>query len=137
MTRALKLRLLIGFVLVFVAGGATGLFAGAWHARQTFAGRHGGMMADRMRDHLRHELNLTPAQMREVEPILREMGARLQEIRRESGRRVTQTMEESRRALAPHLTPEQQQRLEGMKQRHLRQMHRRRGAPPPPPPDDV
>jgi hypothetical protein len=46
-------------------------------------------------------------------------------------------MEQSRRALEPHLTPEQQQRMEAMKQQHMRQRHLRRfnihrgDAPPP------
>ncbi len=132
MTRALQWRLLIGFVLVFLAGGATGLFVGAWHARQAFAGRHGGMMAERMREHIRRQLDLTPAQIREVDPILNDMAQQLQQIRRESGRRVAETMEQSHRAMLPHLTPEQQKELEEMKQRHVRRWHWRHGPRPPP-----
>ena len=132
MIRALQWRLLIGFVLVFLAGGATGLFVGAWHARQAFAGRHGGMMAERMREHIRRQLDLTPAQIREVDPILNDMAQQLQQIRRESGRRVAETMEQSHRAMLPHLTPEQQKELEEMKQRHVRRWHWRHGPRPPP-----
>ena len=132
MTRALKLRLLIGFLLVFLAGGATGLFAGAWHARHAFAGRHGGMMAERMREHIRRQLDLTPAQTREIDPILNDMAQQLQQIRRESARRVAETMEQSHRAMVPHLTAEQQKQLEEMRRNHVRRWHWRHGPPPPP-----
>ena len=132
MTRALQWRLLIGFVLVFLAGGATGLFVGAWHARQAFAGRHGGMMAERMREHIRRQLDLTPAQIREVDPILNDMAQQLQQIRRESGRRVAETMEQSHRAMLPHLTPEQQKELEEMRKRHVRRWQWRHGPRSPP-----
>ncbi len=133
MSNALKWRLVIGFVLVFVAGGATGLFAGAWHAHHAFVGRHGGMMADRMRAQMHRQLELTDEQARAVDPIVDRMAGRLQEIRRDSSRRVFETMEESHREIATHLTPEQQARLEEMKQHHLRRMHGRRGQQPPPP----
>jgi Spy/CpxP family protein refolding chaperone len=137
MSRSLKWRLIVGFVLVFIAGTATGLFAGAWHAREAFVGRHGGMMGPRLRQHIQRELDLTPEQLRQVDPILREMTQQLQTIRRESGRRVAETMEQSRRALEPHLTPEQQQRMEEMKRQHMRKRHIRRlknlrDASPPP-----
>lgn len=133
MNRALKWRLIIGCVLVFAAGAATGVFAGAWHARHAFAGRHGGMMAERMREQMHRQLDLTAEQTRELDPIVDRMASQLQQIRRESGRRVFDTMEEAHRAMATHLTPEQQQRLEQMKQRHLGRMHARHGQPSPPP----
>ena len=137
MTRALKWRIAIGLVLVFLAGAATGLFAGAWHAHRAFSERHGGMMDERMREHLKRHLDLTPAQLQAVDPILRETSQRLETIRRETGERVAQTMEESHRQLAAHLTPEQQGKLEDLKKRHIRILHRgrehRRGHSPAPP----
>ncbi len=135
MTRALQWRIALGLVLVFLAGAATGLFAGAWHARRAFSERHGRMMGERMRTHLEEALDLTPAQLQEVDPILRDMTQRLQTIRAETGQRVAQTMEESHRELARHLTPEQMEKLEEMRKRHERKPLRRRAArhrPPPP-----
>jgi vacuolar-type H+-ATPase subunit E/Vma4 len=84
------------------------------------------MMGPRLRHQMQRELDLTPEQLRQVDPILREMTQQLQTIRRESGRRVAETLEQSRRALEPHLTPEQQQRMEEMKQQHMRKRHIRR-----------
>jgi hypothetical protein len=138
MTSALKWRLTFGLLLVFFAGGATGLFAGAWHARHAFVERHGGMMAERMKEHMRRQLNLTPEQTRDIDPILTDLAKRLQEIRRDSSRRVAETMEQSHRELATHLSPEQQSRFEEMKlRRQLRHWRRTGGRPQPPPPEDL
>ena len=136
MTRALKWRIALGLLLVFAAGAASGVFAGAWHARSTFTMRHGGMMGEHMREHLARHLELTPEQVREVEPILDRAAADLQEIRAETGQRVAATLQRSHREIAPHLTPEQREKLEKMKIRHLR-MKRFIGphhGPPPPHP---
>jgi Spy/CpxP family protein refolding chaperone len=120
MTRALKWRIAIGLLLVFFAGAATGVFAGAWHARSTFKVRHGGMMGDRMREHITRHLDLTPEQQRIVDPILDRTAAELHAIRTETGQRVSETMRRSHQEIAPHLDPEQQAKLEKMKHRHMR-----------------
>ena len=134
MMSALKWRIALGLVLVFAAGVATGLFAGAWHSRHRFLVRHGEMGGDRLRDHFRRQLDLTPEQAGQVDPILEETAKRLHEVRTETSQRVAQIMEQSHRELAPHLTPEQQARIERMKQRHLRILHRHGGHERPPPP---
>ena len=135
MTRALKWRIAIGFLLVFLAGAATGVFAGAWHARSTLKVRHGGMMGERMREHMARHLDLTPEQIRAVDPILDRAAQELQAIRAETGQRVAATMQRSHQEIAPHLSPEQKAKLETMKMRHLRIMRfrgSRHGRPPPP-----
>lgn len=134
MMPTLQWRILLGVVLVFLAGAATGFFGGAWHAHRTFGERHGRMMGERMRERMERRLDLTPEQMKVVDPILRKTGQRLDEIRRETGQRVWQAMEDSRRDLATHLTPEQMDKLEQMKKRHERRRERRaerRRRPPP------
>jgi hypothetical protein len=135
MTPSLKGRIAVGLVLVFLAGVATGIFAGAWHARHVFVFRHGEMVGDRMREHLKRELGLTPEQLVLVEPILNQTAERLHAIRTETTQRVTEAMEESHRQLLPHLTPEQQAKIEKMKERHLRMLHHH-GERPEPPPDE-
>lgn len=125
MTSALKWRIAIGLVLIFCAGLATGAFLGAWRTREVFIGHHAAVGGERMRRHFERQLDLTPEQLKQAEPILNNAAARLQEIRMETGKRVAETMEQSRRELMPHLTPEQQARLDKMKERHLRRMHGR------------
>ena len=133
MTRALKWRIAIGFLLVFLAGAATGMFAGARYARETFRGRHGVMMGDRMREHLVRHLNLTPEQVRALDPIFDRTAKELRTIRQETAQRVTQTMEAAHRDFAPHLTPEQQEKVGKMKMRHMKikMMHHPHHAPEP------
>ena len=93
MNRALKWKLIVGFVLVFVAGGMTGAFLGASHARHLFfAQPHRGMISQRMRDHYRAKLNLTPEQVAKISPIIDKAAAQLEEIRGTTGRRVHETL---------------------------------------------
>ena len=114
MTPGLKLRIAVGLVLVFLAGVASGVFAGAWHAHRDVADRHGPLMAQRMRERMRDELNLTPAQMQELGPILDDTAQHLQQIRRETAQRVSETIAKSHEQLAVHLTPEQREDLHEM-----------------------
>ncbi len=136
MSSALKWRVALGLVLVFLAGVATGLFAGAWHARHVFFVRHGEMPGKMMREHLKRELDLTPEQLRQLEPIFDKTEQELHAIRTETTERVTKTMEDAHRQLLPHLTAEQQVKIEKMKERHLRILHRHGGHGPMLPPED-
>ena len=136
MSSSLKVRVAIGLALVFLAGLATGVFAGAWHAHHAFADRHEGRMAEHMRDRLKHELNLTPDQLAKMEPILDQTAKRLQDIRIESGRRVSETLTDAHHQLSEFLNPEQKKQLQGMEQHHPHGMHFRIGHPGPEPRED-
>ena len=104
MTRALKWRIAIGLLLVFVAGAATGVFAGAWHARSVV---QGAPRRDDGRAHARtHHAASRPharATARQVDPILDRAAAELHAIRAETGQRVAETMRRSHQEIAPHL----------------------------------
>ncbi|MEP6823135.1 MAG: hypothetical protein ABI946_12395 [Chthoniobacterales bacterium] len=125
MMRNLQWQIVLGLTLAFFAGAATGLFGGVWYARRAFDERHGQMMGDRMRERIQHQLDLTPEQMALVDPILNKTAQRLQVIRAETGERVEQVMEDSHREMAALLTPEQQAKLEDLKQRHEHHRQRR------------
>lgn len=127
-----------GVVLVFFAGIATGVFAGAWRAKQVFIVRHGPQMSERLRERIERELQLTPEQLQQARPIFDETARELDAIREETGRRVAETMAKSHRRMAAFLTPEQQERLKRMQQRHRLRI-KMRGLdrhPPPPLPDE-
>ena len=125
MTRALKLWLAAAILVVFLAGGALGLFVGALHARHIIFLRHGPRMADRMQRHLQNELSLTPEQMQQVSPVVERMSTQLDAIRQETSARVAATMNQAHEEMLPLLTPEQRQRLNEMRQRHQHMMHSR------------
>jgi hypothetical protein len=123
MNGALKWKLIFGFVLVFVAGGVTGGFVAASTIRHYFlAGSHHSIAAERMREHLRAQLNLTPEQMAEVSPVIDKTAAQLEEIRKDTARRVHETFATAHQQIAADLNPQQQAKLEQLRQRHHR-MH--------------
>ena len=125
MSSALKWKLIAGFVLVFVAGGATGVFVSATAAHHFFFGPHRhGFAAQAMKNRLQWHLRLTDEQMNKISPIIEKTGAQLEEIRGDTGRRVHEAIAQAHREIAPILTPEQQQRLQQMEERRQHWMHR-------------
>jgi Spy/CpxP family protein refolding chaperone len=113
-----KWQLVIALVVVFFAGMATGLFAGARHAHFVFMGRHGARTGERMRAHMQRELRLTPEQSAQISPIIDRTAAQLEVIRKETSKRVAGTFAHAHQEMLPLLNPEQRERLEEMKRRH-------------------
>jgi gas vesicle protein len=132
MNSALKWKLIAGFVLVFLAGGATGVFVSAATAHHFIGAHRHGFAAQAMKNRLQWQLRLTEEQMAKISPIIEKTGTKLEEIRGDTGRRVRETIAEAHREIAPNLTPEQQQRLKDMEARHRRwfQGHRSGRATP-------
>ena len=126
MNRALKWKLIAGFLLVFLVGGLTGAFLGASHVRHfLFKHHHRGDISERMRERMRRELDLTPEQVARISPILDRAAAQLQQMRRDTGQRVREILDETHRQIAPTLTDEQRQELQRMKERHRRRHQHR------------
>jgi gas vesicle protein len=132
MNSALKWKLIAGFVLVFLAGGATGVFVSAATAHHFIGAHRHGFAAQAMKNRLQWQLRLTEEQMAKISPIIEKTGTKLEEIRGDTGRHVRETIAEAHREIAPLLTPEQQQRLKDMEARHRRwfQHHRSGRATP-------
>ena len=125
MNRALKWKLIAGFVLVFVAGGIAGAALGGLYARHVFfAFHHPGMIGARMKEQFRTELHLTPEQMAKISPIIDKTAAELQEVRRDTGRRVGDIWMQAHQQIAANLTDEQRHKLQQMKERHHHWQHR-------------
>src|SRR5205807_4802994 len=126
MNSALKWKLIAGFVLVFLAGGATGVFVSGAMAHHFFGAHRHGFAAQAMKTRLQWQLRLADEQMTKISPIIEKTGAQLEQIRGDTGRRVRDTIAEAHREIAPILTPEQQQRLKEVEERHRRwfQHHR-------------
>jgi gas vesicle protein len=123
MNAALKWKLIAGFSLVFVAGGLTGGFVGATHARHFFLGPpHSHGLPDRLRERLQRQLELTPDQIGKISPIIDQTASKLESIRFETAQRVRATLEESHRQIAPELTPDQRVKLEEIELSHKKRM---------------
>ena len=136
MNSALKWKIIAGFLLVFIAGGATGVFVTMSIGHHfMFAPHPPGQAARMMKKRLQWQLRLTDEQMAKVSPIIEKTGAQLEQIRGDTGKRVRETIAQAHREIMPILTAEQQERLKQMeeRQRHWMQ-HRgpwRRNGPPP------
>ena len=125
-----KWQLAVALLIVFLAGVATGLFAGARHAHFVFMGRHSGAhTGERMRSRLERQLRLTPEQSAQIAPIIDRTAAQLEAIRKETSKRVAATFDQAHQETIPYLTPEQRERLEEMKRKH-RRMLRSHDLPP-------
>jgi hypothetical protein len=137
MNSALKWKLIVGFVIVFLAGGTTGVFVSASFAHHLFFGPYHGAIRERLRNRLRTELQLSDDQVAKISPIIDKTAAQLEQIRIETGRRVHETFAEAHREIATDLTPEQRARLQGIEARHRRWFRRAGGrrhrAPSPSP----
>ena len=128
MNSALKWKLIAGFLLVFIAGGAAGVFVSATAAHRFFFGPHRhGFAAQAMRDRLRAQLHLTEEQLAKITPITEKAGARLEEIRADTGQRVRETIADAHREISAILTPEQRERLQRMQSQHRGWMQMGRG----------
>jgi hypothetical protein len=127
MNRALKWKLIAGFVLVFLAGGMTGAFFVASQTHHLLFSPYRGAISDRMRNRLRVQLRLTDEQMAKISPVIDKTATQLEAIRAETGRRVHETFAEAHREIAADLAPDQRAKLQAIEERHRRSFHRMRG----------
>jgi Spy/CpxP family protein refolding chaperone len=134
MNSSLKGKLALAFLLVFVAGATTGAFLGLHHLTHhiVLGPPHSGDVPDKMREHFRRALGLTAEQENKIAPIIDATSAKLETIRVETAERVRTVMEESKKEIAPLLTPEQQKKLEKLDSEHRKMMYHHGFLPPPP-----
>lgn len=131
MNKSLKWKLAFAFLLVFIAGVMTGGYLGVHHLRRHFLGPpHSGDVAGKMREHFRRALDLTSEQENKIAPIIDATSAKLEAIRIETAARVRTVMEESKKEVAPHLSPEQQKKLEKLEAAHRKIMIHHKFPPP-------
>jgi Spy/CpxP family protein refolding chaperone len=137
MNSSLKGKLALAFLLVFVAGVATGAFLGLHHLTHhvILGPPNSGDVPDRMREHLRRVLGLTADQENKIAPIVDATSSKLETIRVETAERVRTIMEDSKKEIAPLLTPEQQKKLDKLESEHRKMMLHHGFLPPPPPKD--
>jgi hypothetical protein len=119
MNSALKWKLAFAFLLVFIAGVTTGGLLGTHHLKRHFLRPpQSGDVAGKMREHFRRALDLSSEQENKIAPIIDSATAKLEAIRIETAERVRAVMEESKREIAPKLSPDQQKKLEKLEAHH-------------------
>ena len=77
-------------------------------------GRHGGDRHGSL-EKMTEQLNLTPEQKAKVQPIIDQAKPQIESIRREAMQKTKAVMENAMAQIRPHLTPEQQKKLEDAK----------------------
>jgi hypothetical protein len=137
---SLRWKLIIGALLVFLAGGMSGFFFASMHGHVFIEFHQPDQMSMRMKEHLRHQLNLTPEQEAKISPIVEKMAGQLEQIRGETGDRVRKTMQDAHHEMEGLLNNEQKKELAQMEERHRASFHMHHGMhppegemPPPPP----
>ena len=135
MNNSLRWKLILAFVLVFLAGAACGFF-GALHVHHFFARMDSGAMAQHLKQRLRAELKLTPEQMQKISPIIDRAASELKTKREQTMRDVHEIFKQAHREMQPFLTPEQRTRLQELEKRHRHLLHRHGLTGPPPSPED-
>jgi Spy/CpxP family protein refolding chaperone len=131
MNSSLRWKLVVAYVLVFLAGAASG-FLGATHLGIFVRHPPSGAIAEHMKQHLRNELKLTPKQIEQISPIVDHATSSLETKREQTAREVRAIFQEMHSRISPLLTAEQRARLEQMEQRHRAMMVRHRLGPPSP-----
>jgi Spy/CpxP family protein refolding chaperone len=136
MNKSLRWRLILAFVLLFLAGAVCGFFGAMHSGRWIFTHAHSGFLAEHMKRQLQRELALTPEQVQQISPIIDRATSQLQAKREQTMRDVHNIFEETHRQMQPFLNPEQRSKLEQIEQRHLRMLHHHRFMEPGPPSAD-
>jgi gas vesicle protein len=123
MNSGLKWKLIAGFLLVFIAGGAAGFFIATALGHHFLLDQHPpSVVAQTMKNRLRWQLRLTDEQMTKISPIIDKTASQLAEIRGDTGKRVRDVIVESHKEIEQYLTPPQQQRLRQMEERRRQWM---------------
>ncbi len=86
-------------------------------------GHHGGRAGGNPMEHLTKPLNLTPDQQAKVQPLVDKATPEITAIHRQAMQKTKAIMDRTMDQIRPMLTPEQQQKLDSMKQAHEQRGH--------------
>jgi gas vesicle protein len=112
-----KLQIVLCLTGIFLAGAIAGGLIGFDVAHErVIAPPQTDVMARHIMQKLRSELKLTDDQAAKIEPIVRENSQAIQAIHQEASEKTFRQIKQSQARFAPHLTAEQQQRLQAMNQ---------------------
>ena len=132
--RTVLLYLTATFIVGAVAGSAIGYSYGR---RPVFRPFDREEMRQKLCDSFTHELDLTPGQRSQLDPILRQGMGEFEAAQQEHGRRIGELIKQGDARITAILTPEQQAKFKVLQQEKARKHRERDGRPGgPPPPSD-
>ena len=110
-----KLQMILYLTAIFAAGSIAGGLIGFRVAHERMMEPpHADVMARHFLQKLRSELKLTDEQAAQIEPVVRENSEAIHAIHREAGEKTFRQIKQSQARFTPHLTAEQQKRLQEM-----------------------
>jgi len=122
MSKARSGKAIFYALLIFVAGLTSGLLLapiiGRTFLRPPLPAEFARFMLSRMKS----DLDLTPEQLTQIKPLLEQTALDIEAIRAETTNRVSTRIEQTHASIAPHLRPEQQQKLaeiEAKRRKHM------------------
>jgi Spy/CpxP family protein refolding chaperone len=136
MTHLTKSKIILYLAIIFVAGGVTGAVISWAGAKQRPMGPpNPKAMYRRILGHLQSGLDLTPEQVRRLEPLLEKRVQEMEAIHSRTVQEIEALIRKSDQemAVALELTPTQKSKLEEMEKKRQEVMRKRCGPPGPPP----
>lgn len=118
-------KVMVAFAGVFVAGMiAGGPLLSRW---QAYRYDRRPPWLERTMAHYEHHLRITPAQKEKIMPILLQVQKEWRQQREDNVRVMTSIIDRMHEAVGAELTPEQRQKIEGMRQEMRERAERYRG----------
>jgi len=111
MSKARSGKAIFYALLIFVAGLTSGLLLAPIIGRTFLRPPRPAEFARFMLSRMKSDLDLTPEQLTQIKPLLEQTAFDIEAIRAETTNRVSTRIEQTHASIAPHLRPEQQQKL--------------------------
>ncbi|HXT39833.1 MAG TPA: hypothetical protein VN887_07405 [Candidatus Angelobacter sp.] len=132
MSQLTKNKIIVYLAAIFLVGGITGAVLGWTGAKQKSMERLTPQkICARFRDRLQADLNLTPEQMRRIDPILEKRAQDMESVHDRTVKEIEDLVRSSNEEIAKVLDPSQRERLDQMEKERREFMGRRfRHRPP-------
>ena len=118
MNHLTKNKIIIYLATIFVVGGITGAvlgWTGATH--KILQPPSGKMICEHVRHHLRSELNLTPDQMRQIDPILEKRASAMEAVHSRMIKEIEELIRASNEEISRVLDASQRTKFEEMEKK--------------------
>ena len=133
-----KIKLAAGIILVFLVGALAGVLGASIYFEARFEKIfHGGPpRGEDIIERLKKELDLTPAQVKEIRPIVMSIDKKSFELRKQFMPRVVRLHEQARAQIREKLNEAQKIKFDEINERLKKRFREKPPFPPPPPPMD-
>lgn len=136
MNHLTRTKVIAYLAVIFIAGSVTGAVIG-WNGAQSRRMKPPSPknFCERVREQMRTELNLNPAQVQQLDPLLDKQARQMEEIHGRTVQQVNEVIQAFNTEIADvlNLSPEQREKLSEMEKKRREFDAKRRGRGPPRP----